>query len=82
MYHGNGNKFHTTEWGKEKKINNTGVCVTGNTGYGESDWHGVVNEILELDTLVNLLKGLCYSLVNDMIQHVSGEHVNTITTNN
>ena len=31
-------------------------------------------------TMVNLLKELYYSIMNNMIQHISGEHVNTITT--
>ena len=35
---------------------------------------------LNWSTLVNLLKGLCYLLVNDMIPHVLGEYVNTMTT--
>ena len=41
---------------------------------------GVVNETLELGTQMNLLKRLCYSIVNSIIQHILGEHVNTITT--
>ena len=35
---------------------------------------------LSWSTLVNLLKGLCYSIVNSIIQHVLGKYVNTITT--
>ena len=35
---------------------------------------------LNWSTLVNLLKWLCYLLVNGIIQHVPGEHVNTMTT--
>ena len=35
---------------------------------------------LSWSTLVNLLKRLCYSIVNGMIRHILGEHVNTITT--
>ena len=48
MYHVNDFKFHTVEWERGEKTDNTGVCVRGDTGDGESDWHGVVNEILEL----------------------------------
>ena len=49
MYHVNGYKFHIVEWERGKKTDNTGVCVRGDTGDEESDWHGVVNEILELE---------------------------------
>ena len=35
---------------------------------------------LSWSTPVNLLKGLCYSIVNDMIQYVLGENVNITTT--
>ena len=37
MYHVNGYKFHTTEWGRKKKIDNTSVCVRGDTEDGECD---------------------------------------------
>ena len=37
LYHVNGYKFHTIEWGRGKKIDNTGVCVRGDTEDGESD---------------------------------------------
>ena len=56
MYHVNDYKFHTVEWGMGKKTNNTGVCVRGDTRDGESDWHGVVNEILEFKYLSELVK--------------------------
>ena len=56
MYHVNGYKFHSVEWGRGKKTDNTGVCVRGDTGNGKSDWHGVVNEILELEYLSELVK--------------------------
>ena len=49
MYYVNGYKFHTIEWGREKKIDNIRVYVRGDTGDGESDWHGVINEIIELE---------------------------------
>ena len=48
MYHVNGYKFHTVEWGRGKKADNNGVCVKGDAGDGESHWQGVVNEIFEL----------------------------------
>ena len=67
MYHVNGYKFHTIEWGRGKKIDNTRVCVRGDTGDGESDWHRVVNKILELEYSSELLKRVCYLLVNDII---------------
>ena len=34
--------------GREKK-DNSGVCVQGDAGEGESDWYGVIKEILELE---------------------------------
>ena len=37
--------------GKGKKTDSTGVCVKGDIGDGQYDWHGVVNEILELKYL-------------------------------
>ena len=49
MYHVNGYKFHTTKWGRVKTTNNTGVCAKVDIEGGESDQHGVVNEILELE---------------------------------
>ena len=56
MCHVNGYKFQTVEWGRGKKTNNTRVCVRGDTGDGESDWHRVVNEILELEYPVKSVK--------------------------
>ena len=41
--------------------------------------HGMVNKIHVLEYPSELLKNLYYLLVNGMIQHVSGEHINTIT---
>ena len=46
MYHVNSYKFHTIEWGRKKKTDNTRVCVRGDIGDGECDWLRVVNEIL------------------------------------
>ena len=37
MYYVNGYKFHTTEWRRGKKVDNTRVCVRGDTGYRECD---------------------------------------------
>ena len=51
MYHVNGYKFNIIEWGRGKKIDNTRVYVRGDIGDGESDWHGVVNKILESEYL-------------------------------
>ena len=42
--------------GKGKKTDNTGICVMGDTRDGESDWHRVLNEILELEYVGELLK--------------------------
>ena len=56
MYHVNGYKFYTTKWRSRKKTDNIAVCVMRDTGDGESDWHGVVNEILELEYLGEPLK--------------------------
>ena len=61
MYHVNSYKFHIVEWGKGKKTDNTGVCVKGDTRDGESDWHGVVNEILELKYLGESVKRVVLS---------------------
>ena len=58
IYYVNGYKFHT---------DNTGVFVRGDTGDGESDWHGVINKILELEYPNEPVKRLCYLLVNDII---------------
>ncbi|XP_019230115.1 PREDICTED: uncharacterized protein LOC109211070 [Nicotiana attenuata] len=42
----NGYKFHTEEWSKGKKTNNSGVWVKGE---GDVDYYGVIQEILELE---------------------------------
>ncbi|XP_049403003.1 uncharacterized protein LOC125866713 [Solanum stenotomum] len=45
----NGYKFHTEEWSKGKKTNNSGVWVKGE---GDIDYYGVLQEIIELDYVV------------------------------
>ncbi|XP_059299092.1 uncharacterized protein LOC132051859 isoform X1 [Lycium ferocissimum] len=42
----NGYRFHTEEWSKGKKTNNSGVWVKGD---GDVDYYGVLQEILELE---------------------------------
>ena len=37
MYHVNGYKLNTTEWGKGKKTDDTGICVKGDTRDREYD---------------------------------------------
>ena len=39
-----------------KKTDNIRVCVRGDTGDGEIDWHKVVNEIHKFEYLVEHLK--------------------------
>ena len=56
MYHVNGYKFHTTEWGRGKKTNNIEDCIRGDIGDGESGCYGMVNEILESEYLSEPLK--------------------------
>ena len=43
MYYVNGYKFHTYEWGRGKKTDNSGVCVKGDAGGGQGDWYGILN---------------------------------------
>nr|XP_016453702.1 PREDICTED: uncharacterized protein LOC107778035 [Nicotiana tabacum] len=45
-YFVNGYKFHTKEWSKNKKTNNSGVWVKSD---GDVDYYGVLQEILELE---------------------------------
>ena len=52
MYHVNGCKFHTSD--------NTRVYVGGDTRNRECDWHGVVNEIFELECPVEPFKKSCF----------------------
>ena len=56
MYYVNGYKFHTTKWERGKKTNSIGICVRGDTRDRESDWHTMLNEILELEYLSEPLK--------------------------
>ncbi|KAK6773754.1 hypothetical protein RDI58_028992 [Solanum bulbocastanum] len=45
----NGYKFHTEEWSKGKKTNNSGVWVKGE---GDIDYYGVLYKIIELEYVV------------------------------
>ncbi|WMV45175.1 hypothetical protein MTR67_038560 [Solanum verrucosum] len=45
----NGYKFHTEEWSKGKKTNNSGVWVKGE---GDINYYGVLQEIIELEYIV------------------------------
>ncbi|XP_025661613.1 uncharacterized protein [Arachis hypogaea] len=49
IYKVNGYTFHTLARTKGKKIDNTGVYVKGDAGNGESDWFGLLEDILELE---------------------------------
>ncbi|XP_025665201.1 uncharacterized protein [Arachis hypogaea] len=49
IYKVNGYTFHTLARAKGKKTDNTGVFVKGDIGNGESDWFGVLEDILELE---------------------------------
>ncbi|XP_025692788.1 uncharacterized protein [Arachis hypogaea] len=49
IYKVNGYTFHTLARSKGKKTDNTGVFVKGDIGNGESDWFGVLEDILELE---------------------------------
>ncbi|KAL1321612.1 hypothetical protein AAHE18_14G139500 [Arachis hypogaea] len=49
IYKVNGYTFHTLARSKGKKTDNTGVFVKGDIGSGESDWFGVLEDILELE---------------------------------
>ena len=44
--------------GNEEENWQIGICVRGDTGDRESDWHGIVNEILELEYLGEPLKSV------------------------
>lgn len=46
-------KFHTEEWSKGKKTNNSGVWVKGK---GDIHYYGVLQEIIELEYLVGCPK--------------------------
>lgn len=47
-YEINGLRFHTEEYGKEKKTMNSGICVVSNTGSGgTSKYYGMLLEIFE-----------------------------------
>ncbi|XP_052620388.1 uncharacterized protein LOC128126575 [Lactuca sativa] len=49
-YFVNGYKFHTQEYGKGRATNNYGLCVRGEIYNGEeSDYYGLLDEILEID---------------------------------
>ncbi|WMV09053.1 hypothetical protein MTR67_002438 [Solanum verrucosum] len=45
----NGYTFHTEEWSKGKKTNNSGVWVKGE---GDIDYYGVLQEIIEFEYVV------------------------------
>ena len=49
-YKVNGYKFQTLEYGGRKGTMNSGVCVRGsNYGNDESDFYGILEEVVELD---------------------------------
>ncbi|KAL4582138.1 hypothetical protein LXL04_006679 [Taraxacum kok-saghyz] len=49
-YFVNGYKYHTREYGKGRVTSNSGVCVRGETyNAQESDYYGILEEILELE---------------------------------
>ena len=48
----NGYKFHTDSYGSDRATINSGVCIKGiNYSTSESDYYGVLQEIIELEYL-------------------------------
>ncbi|WJX83272.1 hypothetical protein P8452_65944 [Trifolium repens] len=47
-YFVNGYKFHTQSWTEGKETRNSGVCMKGITENDESDFYGVIDNIIEI----------------------------------